>query len=374
MEKELNSLLEKISEAAFDDSLWVEILDHIRRDLGGSHALLFTPDLGLADPEGLWASPYLTPDDLQEYIDYYHTKDLWTLYGFDKGVMRTGCVFLGQELVSDKEFTRSEYYSDYTRNMDIRQLVAATVHAGTAKIPRVMMSVYGSNKSDPFEETARETYSRLVKQIKNSFLLRTQRVQFSSKSDSIWHFILRRNEAIFLLDQNLKVIEHNQKADRLLLENSDIYLRNDKIHLKNNAGYGQLMSAVNKAKRDSNNLFPDTTFFSIHLDKSKWPVLLKVEPVPRSFSLNNETPSVMITAKGIPIDTADQLESFFTQFGITPAEQALCEKLLLNYTLPEIARILGIKESTVRQRIKDVFQKTNCHSQAQLVRLVNSYI
>jgi DNA-binding CsgD family transcriptional regulator len=62
-------------------------------------------------------------------------------------------------------------------------------------------------------------------------------------------------------------------------------------------------------------------------------------------------------------------ERFGAMFDLTRAELR-CVKLLSNgMSLQEIAAELGLKVSTVRQRLKVVFQKTGAHSQGKLVAL-----
>lgn len=58
--------------------------------------------------------------------------------------------------------------------------------------------------------------------------------------------------------------------------------------------------------------------------------------------------------------------------GLTPAEARLAHTLATGASLDEAAARLGVRLETVRSRLKVIFQKTDPHRQANLVRLVLS--
>lgn len=59
-------------------------------------------------------------------------------------------------------------------------------------------------------------------------------------------------------------------------------------------------------------------------------------------------------------------------YGLTPAETRLVEQLLAGDSVADAAEQLGVTVGTARTRLKRVFQKTDTHSQADLMRLVLS--
>lgn len=59
-------------------------------------------------------------------------------------------------------------------------------------------------------------------------------------------------------------------------------------------------------------------------------------------------------------------------FGLTPTEAKVLECLVAGRTVRQTAEDLNISEHTVRQHLKVLFDKTGCHRQAELIRLVLS--
>jgi DNA-binding CsgD family transcriptional regulator len=57
-------------------------------------------------------------------------------------------------------------------------------------------------------------------------------------------------------------------------------------------------------------------------------------------------------------------------FGLTPAEAALARLLAQGHSLTEAAAHLCVTRETTRSRLKNIFEKTQTHRQAELVRLL----
>lgn len=57
---------------------------------------------------------------------------------------------------------------------------------------------------------------------------------------------------------------------------------------------------------------------------------------------------------------------------LSPAEGELLKFLACGWSIPEIAKNRGVKLATMRQRMKNVLAKANCHRQTELIHLVMS--
>ena len=59
-------------------------------------------------------------------------------------------------------------------------------------------------------------------------------------------------------------------------------------------------------------------------------------------------------------------------FSFSPAEMEVVKFLACGWSIQEIARTRGVKLATMRQRMKNVLAKANCHRQTELIHLVMS--
>jgi len=69
---------------------------------------------------------------------------------------------------------------------------------------------------------------------------------------------------------------------------------------------------------------------------------------------------------GVPIDE----KALRSRYGLTPAEARTAAALTLGGTLPEHSELLKLRPMTIRGYIKQIFTKTDTHTQPDLVRLV----
>ena len=69
---------------------------------------------------------------------------------------------------------------------------------------------------------------------------------------------------------------------------------------------------------------------------------------------------------GVPIDD----KALRSRYGLTPAEARTAVALTLGGSLPEHSELLKLRPMTIRGYIKQIFTKTDTHSQPDLVRLV----
>jgi DNA-binding CsgD family transcriptional regulator len=59
-------------------------------------------------------------------------------------------------------------------------------------------------------------------------------------------------------------------------------------------------------------------------------------------------------------------------FGFTPAEASVAAALSCGRALPDIARQLGVGQSTVKSQLKSIMAKTQTRRQAELVALLHA--
>ncbi|NOT27984.1 MAG: helix-turn-helix transcriptional regulator [Acidobacteria bacterium] len=90
---------------------------------------------------------------------------------------------------------------------------------------------------------------------------------------------------------------------------------------------------------------------------------------PMFFSIDERPAAIIIVSdpERVMIPDAETLGELFE---LTPAEAALTRLFAQGITLGEAAARLGLRLDTVRTRLKTIFEKTNTHRQADLLRLV----
>jgi len=102
------------------------------------------------------------------------------------------------------------------------------------------------------------------------------------------------------------------------------------------------------------------------------PLMAFVAPLTRrlDFFSNSQPPVAMVIVSDperVPVPDAEALRGLF---GLTSGEAALTRLVAQGVTLEDAAVRLGLRVETVRTLLKTIFEKTDTHRQADLVRLV----
>ncbi|NIA69532.1 helix-turn-helix transcriptional regulator [Pelagibius litoralis] len=375
--KSLNKVIEGIYEASADDDLWPCTMGEIRNLLHGARCLLFTPHIDPAETHCLWASPDLPTEDLQEYVDYYHQHDLWTINAEAQALIRSGKIFVGQDVVSDEQFEKSEWFNDFVQRLEIRHLIAATVSDGKSKtgVPRTMISVYGGLKSNFFNEKDIQLYQILVPHIQNSLFLRHKFISLKAESRTIERLLNSQLHPVLLLNEEGLVMGMNEVADDFFVNQATLHLRRGKLYTDNTNEQNGLDRAIADAVRthQSPEYRPVSTFVQVTNLQSCRPYSLRVCPLPPSqvSPIGGARAIIEVTdPSSVAISGASTVAAYYE---LTRAERALCESLLEGHPLAKSATLLGITYGTARQRLKAIFRKTDSNSQPELMRLLMTY-
>ncbi|HJS87728.1 MAG TPA: helix-turn-helix transcriptional regulator [Acetobacteraceae bacterium] len=100
-------------------------------------------------------------------------------------------------------------------------------------------------------------------------------------------------------------------------------------------------------------------------------LLASVSPLRAGLAWNaTRHPAALVLLSAPDQDTAPAPEHLRALFGLTPAEAAVAGRIMRGDGIKAAARALGIAPNTVRTHLSRIFEKTETHRQAELVRLL----
>src|SRR5207253_7909027 len=112
-----------IYEAAFDLARWPTAMAKIAHILDGHRALMFVPDMSGRE---FWASHQVAPEMMTGYAEHYREVDIWT-DRCARFLTKTGSTILGEMVASEKEYSGSEFWNDFSRPADIFRVACVAV-------------------------------------------------------------------------------------------------------------------------------------------------------------------------------------------------------------------------------------------------------
>jgi hypothetical protein len=121
-DKTVQAFLDELYGAAVEsDGRWDQAGMRLAEAMGAQTGVLWmTDDLSVMV---LVAGGCLSGTELP-YVEYYHKTDVWTTHGMRQPKLEG---LLGQEIIPQREFIRSEFYTDFASQLGMCFMVGAVI-------------------------------------------------------------------------------------------------------------------------------------------------------------------------------------------------------------------------------------------------------
>lgn len=371
-EQDLLAVIGAIYDSALDLSNWRVAMQRISQVLGGHRALMFVPDL---NAQGFWAAHDIGPDMMKGYEEHYRQVDVWT-NRCHPYLNKNGATTLGEIVIPEREYARSEFWNDFTRPADIFRIAAVAVDIADDKPAcGTLLSVYRPRASESFDESTRRVLRTLQPHIRRSLAIGKLLAGVSAERAYLDAMLDCIRLPVFACAANAVIIYANAAGEALLRENGN---------LKSNKG-GRLATATLAGTETLHRAIADaatmvigahsTTDGNIHLSSraGERPATITIVPLRCEAAAMPCTPFpkvlVLVQQEQDAID--DAKVRLRDAYQLTETELRFVAAMLEGGALPAVARRLGIAHNTARTHLKHVFEKTQTHRQAELVQLVH---
>jgi DNA-binding CsgD family transcriptional regulator len=373
-----STTVERIYAASLNPSLWPDAVKAVAQLHGSPKANLLTPTTppargGFIFPTGFAQS------DIELWGEKYVEHDIWAHRVVERNLAVEGNVILGSELVTEEELEKSIFYRDFLSRHDTWHLCTGIVFDGSAQ-PLTAMSLFKGRAQVGFSSVDRSLYKMTVNHLSRSlgtmFLLRDARLQVAATLAALDRMI----GGVLLFGPAGNVIFANRTAVALLACEEGLRLRagnpmtdamgwlaasdsREDSHLTTD------IKAIVEAKPFNVDHFSRGHFIS---RRSKRPLFMRIS----TLATGNEFSRGEREARGIAFvtdpDDVPRLNpnSLRRAFALTDAECTVAQEVLMGDALHSIAGRINLSENTVKTHLQSIYQKTNTHRQAELVRLL----
>jgi DNA-binding CsgD family transcriptional regulator/PAS domain-containing protein len=357
MRWDVGTIEQAFAEAALEPTRWNAAMDVAYRIIGGSGAAIF-PIQGRLP---------LVPhsESMAEGFEIY-VRDGWIhrdeRYRGASAMMRKG-ITTEFDFITPEEMKRNPYYQEFLAPLGFKWFAGVLLSAGP---DRWSLSFQRTEAEGPFSQEEQEQLATLSRRLSAAPAL-ARALGFSAGSAALEAFEIS-GTAVALLDRAGEVIRLNRQAEALL--GHGIRVEKKRVIAETRDATDALDRALRALLWHSLN----KRFLA--------PVLL---PRPGRRPLIAHAVGLASIASN-PFAECRALLVFndpeFTRpppehqlcilFGLTKAQAKLCTYLARGETLEAAAEALGIAKSTARNQLKAIFDKTDVHRQAELVRLFAS--
>jgi DNA-binding CsgD family transcriptional regulator len=355
--EDFSRLIAGVYAAAVTPQHWEAAIREISHVLDGTGGALFIPD------GAPWYNSTLPVESSQIYRTYYHRFDR-VLDALEKGPV--GAVRTGTELMP---LVRNSEFYDWLRpvNIDDALVVRLTSDARPACL------IFGAPKrTESFDTPERvKLVGGVVPHLQQA--LRTQdklAALANSTVELVGALEVVRHGIIIVAGEHL-VINLNSAAERILRAEDGLCMRSGRIAATSTHAEQELHCAIHKALAGEPSTVRTGQSLTCFRPSGKRPYVIHVLP---SHRRNADEPLRQPMVLVLIIDPEDEPEPAAALlrrlYRLTEAEAEVALHVMHGADLKQISEELSISLTTVRTHLQHVYDKTDTHRQAELVRLL----
>jgi DNA-binding CsgD family transcriptional regulator/PAS domain-containing protein len=281
----------------------------------------------------------------------------------------------GETLCPTRKLRKTEFYQDFLSTHDDILGVYAAVAMVKQPYRWQAITVYRRlSDRHPGPETA-AIITAVSPHIRAALQLQQHVADLSFAKISLESGIDALGLAVLLLDERGLCIFASQKAERIVARGNGLLIRNGKLSAELHSDSVALSFLIARTLATANvgDVRPAApVFVSRSLQGAlRISAIALSRTAPRYSVITSRRAAAIFFIRDMDDDTKSLPALLGIVYGLTKAEARLSVLLYEGRSLVEAAETNGVSTETVRAQLRSVFQKTNVHRQAALIRLLN---
>jgi len=350
--RDFGPLTDDFMAAAVDPSLWGTAMDAAVKATGSFGATLLTVGRPLPHPP--------VSASMQETVDEYFRQGWRQRDGLDAWrakLEREGIATVPSDLEAQP------YYQDFLRPRGLRWFVS--IKAGDTARHVSSLRLYRTAEQDPYSPAELARLAELSRALAGTAKLAAA---FGSvRIDAMLSAFERSQSPVAMIDRSGAVLKHNASVERLL--GGDLKIVDGRLVSWNRDATGALDCALNRLLWRRGGVKPVVLPRKVGRPIIAYPSRLTHTPYD-CFA----PAQVLIVFADLEARRQINTQPLMDAFGLCASEARLTSLLAGGASIENAAESLGIAVNTARNQIKRVFEKTDTHSQGQLISLVSQLI
>jgi DNA-binding CsgD family transcriptional regulator len=365
----LLSMTQKLLHAPGSDEGWQAFMLDLCDALKGSAANFISFDR-LANTALIAVSIRTDPEALLLYTRHWCAEDPWA-HGPNTHKLVSGAALLGDEMISHTQFRQTAFYNDFARHYDIARAIVANIDSNPRTISA--FSVNGTEGRGAFDEEDRRLLEALMGPLRRAIELHRRLTGAEAIGGGLTNVVDRLPHGMLLLSARRRILYVNRTAEEILRLKDGLIIDGGELRAAGSDGTARLRTIIGNAIRISaGELIDGATAGRIERPSGKRPPFVMAAPLPGQPETLGVEPAAVALFVTDPESNkpATDVATLRAIFGLTRAEAQLLLMLLEGLPLQQTAERLHLSAETARSHLKSIFQKTDTHRQADLIRRV----
>lgn len=366
-QKSVNELVASIYDACLDGSRWQPTLQSILRHLDANGGQLWSPFLDAKGGGFDFAESGHDFNMRSEYAAYYRHHDLW-FQRAEARCLTTGTILTDRELISEREFSGSEFWADFLRKTDSYRMCTGIILGGAGSTqPLVTFTGFRGVRADDFGSTERRLLTHLLPHLRRAVSLHWQFA--ATLSSPALQVMDKLATPVLILSVDATLIHANAAAERLAHDYPVFKIHRQRLRLPTEKDQQRLLSLLHHASQQYSSL-PEGVSTTLSIDLgSRVNAFLEVGCLRQENHLQMDRAVAVVLVRTDAID-AVSVPELRTSYGLTKSETETAVQLIRGHSPDEIAAMRQVSINTVRTQLKQIFSKTGAQRQSDLVRML----
>ena len=353
----ISSLFYSIHATTRDAAAWPEALGQLRDWLDGRWTTLAVHHFDSGQGRILHQAPQ-DPDLGLAYAELA-TRNPWFLSSDEYA---PGTVVAGEDLIANRDLVRTDFYRHLLRPHRLLHRICGVAARRGELIYYV--AVHREEGQPAFSGADRDNLRTAVSHFALALENDWRDREHSDLNRAMRHIADRTSVATYLVDADGRILFKNRMASELSGAGLDI--QDGHLCAVAPTDARALREALRAVVDGSETA---SRVLAVASDDGGHPTVVSISPAGSAFLRRAGVPCPVAVVSARNQHTPHTHCSFARQFDFTPAQTRLSSLLFTGHSLGSAALQLHVSENTVRSHLKQIFQKTNTHSQMELVHL-----
>lgn len=357
------ALIGQTYDAALDETLWTRLVPEIGRTFDSPSCTVHLIHPHSTGVTFLGCTENISKN-MGSYTAHHHNIDLWAAGAQKVGL---GTIVTGEELISDRDFIRTEFFNDWCRAADQRYFVGAVLNLGG---DRGAVGIHRPPDGEEYTAEDKRRVASFIPHLRRALQTRLQLGNATLERRASLDALERTGTATLVVTKGGHILYANALAESLLRQGDAIRGVSGRLATVDRVASGKLATAIGKAAEGAGGNSAPVTPTLVIAREGRLPLTLMVAPMrPARDGFGGTAPTAMVFVRDpeLPTPSAQALQGLF---GLTAAEASISAALANGLSIETIAASHRISLNTARTHLKRALAKTGTRRQAELVVLL----
>jgi len=362
---DLHTLVYRIHAATEQDAGWTPALELLRQQLGAHCAVLGYHDFASGTGCTLYDAPH--NEVLATEFARYAPRNPWFLSSVE---YRRGRVMTGNELIGHRELVRTDFFRSVLKPHGLLHRLSGVV----SRYGEVAyyVDLLRAEDQPPFGSHERASlklvFPHIQLALENCFRCR----HADDLAKVLTNVAVQTGQATLLVAPDGRIAHRSGSEDRWIESVLGLRIRDNILSTVSPGDARALREAIVEATRaDVPEERSASRVVALSVAGSPQQVMVTVRPAGEVFlATHGSTCRLAAITTRIGHIARDLKEcALACRYDLTPAQAKVSALVFSGNSIASVAQALGVSDNTVRSHLKQIFQKTDTHSQMELVHV-----